>query len=200
VSELVHHLAVSRLPERPALLDVGCGEGSVLAAVADEVECEAHGLDLSTPAIELAARRFPAIAWLVANADRFLPYATASAEAIVVVSARLPRDELARVLAPHGRLLVATAAPDDLVELREAVLGEGQAKDRMARAEVELAPRFLLEARSTARRRATLDGDALRDLLAATYRGARRSEQARVETLDAMPVTMSHDVARFRLA
>jgi 23S rRNA (guanine745-N1)-methyltransferase len=179
---------------------VGCGEGSVLAAIAAELACEAHGLDLSTPAIELAARRFAGITWIVANADRLLPYATASADAIVVVSARLPRDELARVLAPHGRLVVAAAAADDLVELREAVLGEAQAKDRMARAEAELAPRFVLEARSTARRRASLDAAALRDLLAATYRGARRSAQARIDALEAMAVTMSHDVARFRLA
>src|SRR5437870_3388030 len=78
VAELQRQLAVLDLPARPAVLDVGCGEGSLLGALAAGRSLDAHGLDLSAPAVDLAARRFPAITWVVANADRFLPYAEAS--------------------------------------------------------------------------------------------------------------------------
>jgi 23S rRNA (guanine745-N1)-methyltransferase len=188
------------LPERAAVLDVGCGEGSLLGALAAERPLEAHGLDLSVAAIDLAARRFPGITWVVANADRLLPYADGSFDVVMVLSARLDTAELRRVIAPAGRLLVATPAPDDLVELRGALLGEPLERDRLSRALATLAPAFTLEARAEARHLATLDAAAVRDVLAATYRGARRSQQARLEGLGAMRVTMSHDLARLRPA
>ena len=188
------------LPEPPAVLDVGCGEGSLLAALAAARPLEAHGLDLSVAAIDLAARRFPGATWVVANADRLLPYADGSFDVVLVLSARLNAAELRRVVAPAGRLLVATPAPDDLVELRGALLGEPLERDRLSRALATLAPAFTLEARAEARHVAALDAAAVRDVLTATYRGARRSQQARLETLGAMRVTMSHDLARLRPA
>jgi hypothetical protein len=103
-----------------------------------------------------------------------------------------------RVLAPEGRLLVAVPAPDDLVELRTAVLGEGVLRDRLARAAELLAPGFVLEDRRTVRQTALLDAAALRDALAATYRGARQSQQGRLDGIAEMEVTLAHDLARFR--
>src|SRR4029079_104960 len=58
----------------PAVLDVGCGEGSVLGALAGSRELEAWGVYISTGAIDLAARAHPDLHWLVANADRTLPF------------------------------------------------------------------------------------------------------------------------------
>lgn len=191
-------LAACGLPAGAALLDVGCGEGSLLGGVAAGGGWEAHGLDLSVPAIDLAARRWPALRWVVANADRFLPFADGSFAAVLVLSARLPVQELRRVLAPAGWLLVATPAADDLGELREAVLGEATARDRLVRATATLDPAFELVERTTARHVAELDAAALRDALAATYRGGRYSQQPRAAGLDAMRLTMSHDVGRFR--
>ena len=193
-------LDVCPLPTCPTVLDVGCGEGFLLGALAAERPLEAHGLDLSAPAIDLAARRYPGAAWVVANADRLLPYADGSFDVVLVVSARLNPQELRRVIAPEGRLLVATPAPDDLVELRGALLGEPLERDRLARALATLAPAFTLEARAGARDVVTLDAAAIRDVLAATYRGARHSQRARLDDLGGMRVTMSHDVARLRLS
>jgi 23S rRNA (guanine745-N1)-methyltransferase len=184
-----------------AVLDVGCGEGyylGSLAALAAGIAIEAHGLDLSVPAVELAARRYPGITWVVANADRFLPYATGSFDLVLSLDARLTTAEIRRVLAPAGRLLVAVPAPDDLVELRAAVLGEGVLRDRLARAGEMLAPDLVLEDRRTVRQTALLDAAALRDALAATYRGARRSRLARLDGIQKMEVTLAHDLARFR--
>jgi 23S rRNA (guanine745-N1)-methyltransferase len=181
-----------------AVLDVGCGEGSYLGGIARERAVEAHGIDLSTPAVEMAARRFPGITWVVGNADRFLPWADGSFDAVISIDARLNPGEMRRVLKPEGRLVVAVPGADDLIELRAAVLGEGLHKDRLERAAALLADGFEMEARRTVRGRAALDGPALRDALAATYRGGRESRRERIEGLAGLEVTQSHEVARFR--
>jgi 23S rRNA (guanine745-N1)-methyltransferase len=184
----------------PAVLDVGCGEGTLLGTLAAERPLEAHGLDLSVAAVELAARRYPDPTWVVANADRLLPYAEGSFDVVLVLSARLNTPELRRVIAPSGSLLVATPGPDDLVELRGALLGEPLERNRLSRAITALAPAFALESRTSVRHAVDLDAAAIRDVLAATYRGARHSQQARLAHLEGMRVTMSHDVGRFRPA
>jgi 23S rRNA (guanine745-N1)-methyltransferase len=202
LAELDQQLAAVELPAPPTVLDIGCGEGSLLAALTARRPLAAYGVDISAPAVELAARRFPSLRWIVANADRRLPFEARSFDVVLVISARPNRDELARVLAPGGRLIVATPAPDDLVELRAALLGEGEQRDRLERTVETLAPEFEVEARAPARHVATLDAAGVRDALAATYRGARHSQQARLAEVAAageLRVTMSYDVARFRL-
>ena len=194
---------IAALALRPgaAVLDVGCGEGHYLGSLAAETNLEAHGVDLSVPAVDLAARRYPGVTWIVANADRFLPYAPGSFDLVLSLDSRLNPGEMRRVLAAEGRLLVAVPAPDDLVELRAAVLGEGVLRDRLERAAGLLAPGFELEDRRTARETVRLDAAALRDALAATYRGARASRQARLDGIPpmaTMEVTLAHDLARFR--
>ena len=189
--------AIGLLPGA-AILDVGCGEGTYLGGVARERRVEPHGLDLSTFAVDLAARQFPGITWIVANADRFLPYADGSFALILSIDARLHAAEMRRVLAPEGRLLVAVPAPDDLVELRQAVLGEGILKDRLQSAAARLAACFELETRRTVRDRLRLGPAEARDALAATYRGVRESQRQRTAEVREMEVTLSHELARFR--
>ncbi len=186
------------LPHRPAVLDVGCGEGFFLGTLAREREIEGHGIDLSVPAIDLAARRWPGLSWFVVNADRILPWADASFDLALSLTARRNPPELRRVLKPEGRLLVTIPGEDDLNELREAVLGEGLRRDRVPAVVAELAGFFELEKHHSLRHRARLDAAALRDLLASTYRGARQSERRRTEELDAMEVTFHLDLLTFR--
>lgn len=182
----------------PSILDTGCGEGHYLGGIARELRVEGHGIDLSTPAVDLAARRYPGVAWVVGNADRFLPYAAGSFDLVLSIDARLNPGEMRRVLKPEGRLIVAVPGPDDLVELRAAVLGEGVLKDRMEQTAARLAEGFALEARRSVRGTARLAAEAVRDALAATYRGGRESRRERSEGLAGLEVTLSHEVARFR--
>lgn len=192
---------VAGLPPPPAgaaVLDVGCGEGSMLAALFGERPWAAHGIDLSVPAIELAARRAPAATWVVANADRALPYARGSFALLMSLTARRPAGEMRRVLAADGWLVVAVPGPDDLVELRAAVQGEGRRQERLARVVAELDGDFALAGRRSVRWQARLDHESLRDLLATTYRGARAAERRRFEELDGLALTMSRELAVFR--
>jgi len=209
---LVPHLLAAfdalRLPPGAAVLDVGCGEGFYLGTLARERPIEAHGLDISAPAVDLAARRYPHVTWIVANADRALPYAAGSFDLALALTSRLNPAELRRVLAPAAAMPPAPAAPtlppadatpaaresggflflavpaaDDLVELRATVLGEGRLRDRLQPALATLAADFELVRHVTVRTRLRLDAGAARDLLAATYRGARHRERQRAAGL-----------------
>src|SRR6266436_5841716 len=51
------------------VLDAGCGDGFYLGTLARQTGFSAHGIDISVPAIEAAARRYPECEWIVANAD-----------------------------------------------------------------------------------------------------------------------------------
>lgn len=181
--------------EPASVLDVGCGEGYFLGSLAPGKE--AHGVDLSVPAVDLAARRWPEVNWWVANADRALPFADGSFDLALSIAGRRPAAELRRVLEPDGRLLVAVPAEDDLIELREAVQGEGLLRSRLEKVVEELAG-FELEANRVARTTALLEPEAVRDALASTYRGARASQRTKVEAIGAMRVTLSFELARFK--
>jgi 23S rRNA (guanine745-N1)-methyltransferase len=181
-----------------AVLDVGCGTGFYLGAVAAALGAEAHGTDLSVPAIELAAKGHPETLFVVANADRFLPYAPGSFDLALSLTARRHGPELRRVLAEDGFLLVAVPGPDDLVELRTAVLGQTVLRDRGETTAEALAAEFTLVERQTVRWSADLDAGAVRDVLAATYRGARERERERSAALGGLTVTLSREILVFR--
>src|SRR5579862_138741 len=114
-------LAISqavRATSSDTVLDAGCGDGFYLGGLHSETGCDAHGVDISTPAVEAAARRYPECEWVVANADRALPYADRSFRILLSITARMNAVEFRRVLRGDGRMLIALPAPDDLIELR----------------------------------------------------------------------------------
>ena len=187
---------IAALDLRPgaAAADIGAGEGFFLGSLAARFGLDAVGVDISAASADLAARRYPAVLWLVANADRGLPFAEASVDLAVSIAARRNPAECARVLAPGGRLLVAVPAADDLAELREAALGAAAREDRAAAVIAEHAGLFAVAARSVARDRRRLSGGLLDDLLLTTYRGGRAGRRERAAGLDGLEVTLSHDI------
>jgi 23S rRNA (guanine745-N1)-methyltransferase len=168
------------------VLDAGCGDGFYLGTLARQTGFSAHGIDISVPAIEAAARRYPGCEWIVANADRFVPYADRSFSIVLSITARMNASEFRRVLGEDGRLLVALPAPDDLVELR------GVGRDRVARTVETFADKFKLLDRRRVSTTADLDAAAVRDVLHAIYR-PMRSRPA-----EAMRVTFGLDLLLFR--
>jgi 23S rRNA (guanine745-N1)-methyltransferase len=181
-----------------ALLDVGCGEGSALVALARPRGWVAHGLDLSRPAVELAARLWPQATWVIANADRSLPYGDGSFDGLLSLTARPTTPEFRRVLRPGGVFLLAVPGADDLLELRQAVQGRAELRPRLERALASLGEDFTCQARRAVRWRVELGRPGLDDLLAASYRGARHRERARFVGLEPAAVTMSRDLALLR--
>lgn len=187
-------IAVTALAPSDAALEVGCGEGDYLAAVAARHGCEGHGLDISADAIDAAARRYPRLHWIVANADRVLPYPDRSFHLVLSVTGRRNPVEVRRVIRADGRLLVVVSGADDLIELRTAALGRGMARERLEATLAAFAPLFALERHLPVRHVVRLDASGARDAMAGSYRGFRAGERARLAGVESLDVTLDRDV------
>ena len=170
------------------VLDAGCGDGFYLGSLARQAGFSGHGVDISVPAIEAAARRYPDCQWIVANADRFVPFADRSFSIVMSITARMNAIEFRRILRDESdsRLLVALPAPDDLIELR------GSGHDRAARTVETFAPHFTLADQRRATTVTDLDAAAVEDVLLSIYRPLRSHPAG------AMRVTFSLDLLLFR--
>jgi 23S rRNA (guanine745-N1)-methyltransferase len=129
--------------------------------------------------------------WIVANADRFVPYADRSFSIVLSITARMNPGEFQRVLRDGGRLLVALSAPDDLIELR------GSGRDRVPRTidtfvNDTFAKNFALVDQRRVTTSADLDAAAVDDVLHSIYRPMRS------QPVEAMSVTFSLDLLLFR--
>lgn len=171
------------------VLDAGCGDGFYLGNLARQSGFGAHGVDISIPAIDAAARRFPEHEWIVANADRSLPYADASFSAVLSITARMNAPEFRRVLREDGRLLVAIPSPEDLIELR----GVGR-DDRVERTIDTFRARFNLLDQWRVATTADLDAAAVEDVLHSIYRPMQP------QAATALRVTFSLDLLLFQPA
>jgi 23S rRNA (guanine745-N1)-methyltransferase len=167
------------------VLDAGCGDGYYLGMLQRESGFDAHGVDISTPAIDAAARRFPDPQWIVANADLFIPFADRSFSSVLSITARMNAAEFRRVLRDDGRLLVAIPAPEDLIELR------GIGRDRAERTIETFAPHFELAGRHHVTTAADLDAAAVQDVLHSIYRPMQSKPP------EAMRVTFSLELLSF---
>ncbi len=179
--------AFSQAAAKDTVLDAGCGEGYYAGTLAHETHSTAHGVDISIPAVDSAARRYPDCQWIVANADRVIPCATASFSLVLSITARMNTAEFRRVLGNDGRLLVALPAPDDLIELR----GAGR-DDRVARTLETFHSGFTFLEQTRVSTTADLDAADVSDILHSIYRPMQpRPAQA-------TRVTFSLDLLLFR--
>lgn len=194
----VIEVVAARVVAGDVVVDLGSGTGDVLEAVCAGRGLVGVGIDLSQAAAAYAARQRPDQTWLIANADRSLPILDGSAAVVLSLHARRNPGEVSRILRPGGCFVAALPAPDDLRELREAMLGTSTARDRTAAVIAEHAERFTLAEQRRVADRARLDRTAVQALRQATYRGARRREAARIEDLDGIDVTIASDLLIFR--
>jgi 23S rRNA (guanine745-N1)-methyltransferase len=169
-----------------SVLDAACGDGYYLGSLARQNRIEAHGVDISIPAVDAAARRYPECEWIVANADRFLPYADGSFAVVLSITARMNESEFRRVVADGGHLLVGLPSPEDLTELR------GAGRDRVPRTVETFAHGFKLVDQRRVTTTSDLDAAAAQDVLASIYRPLRS------QPLGAMRLTFSLDLLLFR--
>ena len=103
-----------------AVVDIGAGTGHHLAAAVGGRTGVA--IDASVYAARRAARAHPRVCAVVADAWGRLPLRDGCAAAVMVVFAPRGGAEIARVLAPGGTVVVATASEGHLTEL-QAPLG-----------------------------------------------------------------------------
>lgn len=195
---LAARVASWSLPPGAVMLDAGCGEGYFLQGLCARFGFEGWGVDISSAAIEAAARAYPNARWVVANADRPMPFADGCFDLITSITARKNPGEFRRLLAPGGHLLVVVAHEDDQMELRGALFGEVPDSDRAGATVTAFEPLFELEDATVVSARTVLDPESLRDLLMGSYRGERFSAREGLAGLEALEVTLSYRLLSFR--
>jgi 23S rRNA (guanine745-N1)-methyltransferase len=197
VDRFVDRAARLELDEGAPVVELGSGSGDVIGDLARKRSITGIGIDISRSAAEHAARRFPAITWVVTNADRRLPLLDRSVDLILSMYGRRNPSECLRSLSPSGFLLVAVPAEDDLVELRALVQGDELRRDRRETVLAAHLPLFNLVDQLTVRTRQPLERESLLSLLLGSYRGRRTAQAARAETLSTLEVTLAADVFLF---
>ena len=185
------------LPET-RILDLGCGDGSFGPSLFPDHAANFCGIDLSKPAIKLAARRWPQATWVLANADRGLPVEDSSVDCLLSLFGRRPVAEINRALHPGGCCIVAVPGEDDLIELREQVQKEGKRRSRTEAIINEMQSNGLscVEQKQW-RTQIEIGPEEIADALAMTYRAGRHSEQRLVASIDATSVTLAADLIKF---
>ena len=180
------------------VVDLGCGEGSFGPALFSERVESYCGIDLSRRAIKLAARRCPDATWVLANADRGLPFADRSVGMVVSLFGRRPVKEIERVLADQGKCVFAIPGEEDLIELREQTQTEGHRRSRWELVVEEMKTVGLeLSQQKKWTQQVDLDSAEIADALSMTYRAVRNSQKARLEGVERMTVTLAADLLLF---
>ncbi len=160
-------------------LDIGCGEGYYTQALIPACASVA-GLDIAKAAVTTAAASIKQVVWLVGSAIA-LPVSDASLSLVSSLFSPIPLDEISRVLAPGGHLVVAIPAEDHLWSFREALFGEVRAHVPMTRMQT-LDEHFDLVQQQRIEQDLVLDSTALQQLMAMTPY-AWKAQPARREAL-----------------
>lgn len=191
VAEMLQPLAAQ------SLLDIGCGEGYYTSHFR-KVIADVIGLDIAKTAIQLAAKRFKDITWLVGS-GAMLPIADASIDIVSSMFSPLPIAEMVRVLKNQSYVLVATPAPRHLWTVREGLFDEVQAHepDKFLAGFEES---FTLHSRREVTFPLLLSNQALKDLLLMTpyVWKAKPEKRAALEQLDQFETEAAFTVLLFQ--
>ena len=146
------------------ILDVGCGEGYYSARLAEALDAELTGLDISKEAVRCAAAKYKGPQWLCGTAAH-LPVETGSAGVVTSLFALTMAEEFKRVLRPDGYFFQVLAAEDHLLGLKSIIYPELKFKEKNTIPEV---PGFELVKSVPIRFTFTVEGEQVQNLLGMT--------------------------------
>ena len=167
------------------ILDIGCGEGYYSAGLAEALQTELLGLDISKEAVRYAAGRYKHATWICASAAR-LPVKDQSFGLLTSLFALTVPEEFHRVLRPEGAFIQVLAAEDHLLGLKNIIYPELHHKEKFTTPDI---PGFRLVESRPLRFTFTVEGEQVQNLLSMTphvYRigkeGAERLRQTHTLT------------------
>ena len=168
---------------RGPVLDVGCGEGYYAVQVAQALETELVGLDISKEAVRCAAAKYKGARWICGTAAH-LPIADESVGLVMSMFALTMPEEFARVLKNEGIFLQVLAAEDHLLGLKGIIYPEVFKQEKNT---VPQVPGFDLVESIPVRFDFTAEGEQVQNLLSMTphfwrisAQGAKRLEENEV--------------------
>jgi 23S rRNA (guanine745-N1)-methyltransferase len=204
LSRAVNEQVAARLGGQTAvtIVDVGCGEGWYLGQLqqrlADVTGCF-FGVDVAKSAVQMAAKRYPAAQFVVADVWQKLPFADASVAVLLYLFAPRRAAEFARVLASDGLLLIVIPQPHHLQQLSEKLGLLDIEAEKQQKVVAQLADSFTLQVIEPVTIEMGLDRTALEDLVQMTpnYRHLTTAVQDRVAALVHEQVTAAFDILTF---
>lgn len=128
IVEAVMSAAVSHGATGP-VLDVGCGEGYYATRVAQALNAELVGLDISKEAVRCAAAQYKGPTWICGTASH-LPVADGSVGLLMSMFALTMPAEFQRVLRKDGIFIQVLAAQDHLLGLKSIIYPELHLKEK----------------------------------------------------------------------
>ena len=111
------------------VLDIGCGEGYYSSRLAEALDAELVGLDISKEAVRCAAAKYKGPTWLTATAAH-IPVEDGSAGLVTSLFALTLPEEFKRVLRKDGYYFQVLAAQDHLLGLKSIIYPELKFKDK----------------------------------------------------------------------
>lgn len=159
------------------ILDVGCGEGYYSAGLAEAMEGELLGLDISKEAVRYAAGRYKNATWICASAAR-LPVKDHSVGLLTSLFALTLPEEFRRVLRDDGAFIQVLAAEDHLMGLKNIIYPELHHKEKFTTPQI---PGFRLAESCPLRFTFTVEGEQVQNLLSMTphvYRIGKEGAEA----------------------
>ena len=181
--------AAKNLNARGPILDVGCGEGYYCTRLADAMEAELTGLDISKEAVRCAAAKYKGHQWVCGTASR-LPVEDGSVGTLTSLFALTLPEEFRRVLAPDGLYFQVLAAQDHLLGLKSIIYPELKLKEKDSVPEL---PGFERIQTIPIRFTFTVEGEQVQNLLSMTPHVYRISKEgaARLEATEKLTDTAS---------
>ena len=165
------------------ILDVGCGEGYYCTRLAEALNAELLGLDISKEAVRCAAAKYKGHQWVCGTASH-LPVADGSVGTLTSLFALTLPEEFHRVLAKDGLYFQVLAAQDHLLGLKSVIYPELKLKEKDSIPEL---PGFERIKTVPIRFTFTVEGQQVQNLLSMTPHVYRISK-AGAEALAATPV------------
>ena len=155
------------------ILDVGCGEGYYSAQLANILDADLLGLDISKEAVRYAAGRYKHATWICASAAH-LPVQDESVGLLTSLFALTIPEEFHRVLRSDGTYIQVLAAEDHLLGLKNIIYPELHHKEKFTTPDI---PGFrLLESRKL-QFTFTVEGQQVQNLLSMTPHVYRISKE-----------------------
>ena len=146
------------------ILDIGCGEGYYSAGLAQTLNAELLGLDISKEAVRYAAGRYKNATWICASAAH-LPVKDQSVGLLTSLFALTMPEEFQRVLRQDGAYIQVLAAEDHLLGLKNIIYPELQHKEKFSTPEI---PGFRLVESRPLQFTFTVEGEQVQNLLSMT--------------------------------
>ena len=146
------------------ILDIGCGEGYYSTRLAEAMEAELVGLDISKEAVRCASAKYKQHQWLCATAAH-IPVADKSAGLATSLFALTLPEEFARVLQDEGLYFQVLAAQDHLLGLKSIIYPELKLKEKGS---VPVLNGFTLVESLPIRFTFTVEGEQIRNLFSMT--------------------------------